>query len=92
MSQIMIIPDIEIRGHEVKTSKKDGKPYMVVRYEDQTGKSFEILDRDMDREQFYKRGTLGSFYAEVDIGRNFSSVRVSEFKIGKTVQLADMTQ
>ena len=36
---IVKLENIEIRGHEVKESKKDGKKYMVVRYEDETGRS-----------------------------------------------------
>lgn len=75
------LENIEIRGHEVKTSKKDGKPYMVVRFEDETGRSHEILDRDMDNQPHYKRGTVGHIYAYLDIGRNFTRFEVSRFEV-----------
>lgn len=78
------IENVEIRGHEVKESKKDGKPYMVVRFEDTTGRSHEILDRDMENEKFYQRGVQGHIYAELDIGRSFTRFTVSRFE-----QLAD---
>lgn len=77
---IVKVENIEIRGHEVKESKKDGKPYMVVRFEDETGRSHEILDRDMENERFYKRGTVGDLYADLDIGKNFTKFTVSRFQ------------
>lgn len=77
---IVKIENIEIRGHEVKESKKDGKPYLIVRFEDETGKAHEILDRDMENEPFYKRGTVGDLYADLDIGKNFTKFAVSRFK------------
>lgn len=76
---IVKIEDVEIRGHEVKESKKDGRPYIIVRFEDNTGKAHEILDRDMDNEPFYKRGTLGVIYADLDIGKKFTRFEVSRF-------------
>lgn len=78
------IENVEIRGHEVKESKKDGKPYMVVRFEDTTGRSHEILDRDMDNQPYYRRGVQGHIYADLDIGRSFTRFTVSRFE-----QLAD---
>lgn len=77
---VVKIENIEIRGHEVKESKKDGKPYMVVRFEDETGKAHEILDRDMENQQYYKRGTVGDIYAELDIGKSFTRFQVSRFQ------------
>lgn len=80
---IVKIENIEIRGHEVKESKKDGKPYLIVRFEDETGKSHEILDRDMENEPFYKRGTVGDIYADLDIGKSFTKFQVSRFQTRK---------
>lgn len=80
---IVKIENIEIRGHEVKESKKDGSKYMVVRFEDETGRSYEILDRDMDNQPFYKRGTVGDIFAELDIGRSFTKFQVSRFQTAK---------
>ena len=75
---IVKIENIEIRGHEVKESKKDGKPYMVVRFEDTTGKAHEIIDRDMDNEPYYT-GAQGDIYADLDIGKNFTRFTVARF-------------
>jgi len=77
---IVKIENIEIRGHEVKESKKDGSKYIIVRFEDETGKSHEIIDRDMENEPYYKRGTVGSIYADLDIGRSFTKFQVSRFE------------
>lgn len=74
------IEDIEIRGHEVKESRKDGKKYIVVRFEDTTGRSHEILDRDMENEQYYKRGTVGTLHADLDIGPRFTKFEVRRFE------------
>ena len=76
---IVKIENIEIRGHEVKESKKDGSKYLIVRFEDETGKAHEILDRDMDNQPYDKRGTVGDIYAELDIGRSFTKFTVSRF-------------
>lgn len=80
---IVKIENIEIRGHEVKESKKDGKKYMILRFEDETGKSHEIIDRDMDNEPYYKRGTIGDIYADLDIGRSFTRFQLSRFQAAK---------
>lgn len=76
---IVKIENIEIRGCEVKQSKKDGADYMIVRFEDETGKAHEIIDRDMENQQHYKRGTIGDIYANLDIGRSFTRFTVSRF-------------
>ena len=49
---------------------------MVVRFEDETGKAHEILDRDMENQQYYKRGTVGDIYADLD-RRPYSASRCS---------------
>lgn len=77
---IVKIENIEIRGSEVKESKKDGKPYMIIRFEDETGKAHEIIDRDMDRQSYYVRGTVGDIWADLDIGKSFTRFNVTEFK------------
>lgn len=83
---IVKIEDIEIRGHEVKESKKDGSKYMVVRFEDTTGKPYEILDHDMENQQYYKRGTLGDIWADLVMGRkrdgtSYAHIEVSRFQL-----------
>jgi len=78
------IENAEVRGHEVKESKKDGKKYMVVRFEDETGRSHEILDRDMENEPYYKRGTVGDIYADLEIGRSFTKFEVRRFQMAQS--------
>lgn len=63
------IENVEIRGHEVKESKQNTSKYIVVRFDDDTGERFEILDRDMSREGIYKRGTVGDIIADLKTGR-----------------------
>lgn len=75
------IENIEIRGREEKISKKDDKPYLIVRFEDETGLSHEILDRDMERAEYYQRGTVGDIIADLRMGKNFTTLSVLDFKI-----------
>lgn len=74
------IEDIEVRGCEVKQSKKDGRDYIIVRFEDVTGKAHEIIDRDMENKPFYTRGAQGHLYADLDIGKAFTKFTVSRFE------------
>ena len=78
---VVKIEDIEIRGYEVKLSKKNNKEYMLVRFEDSTGKSYEIVDRDMENKAYYKRGIVGDIYANLEINRTFTRFDVSRFVI-----------
>lgn len=80
---IVKIENIEVRGHEVKESRKDSSKYMIVRFEDEAGKSHEIVDRDMENEPFYRRGTIGAIYANLDIGPKFTKFEVTRFEAAK---------
>lgn len=76
------IESVEIRGCEKKESKKEGGgEYLVVRFEDSTGKPYEILDRDVEREGFYKRGVQGDLYADLKMGKDWARLNVIDFKI-----------
>lgn len=76
------LENVEIRGCERRISKKeDAREYLLVRFEDETGKPLEIVDRDIEREQYYKRGTIGDIYADLNIGKNFTTIAVIDFKI-----------
>jgi len=79
----VVIPDIEVRGHEIKEGRKSGKPYIIVHFEDSMGRPQEIIDRDMENEEYYKRGTQGQFIANLDIGRNFTTFEIKKFEIRK---------
>ena len=74
------IENIEIRGVEVKESKKDSSQYMIVRFEDETGTPTEIVDRDMARRAYYQRGQVGDIIADLRMGRQFTSLTVVDFR------------
>lgn len=74
-----IVKDVEIRGHEVKHSAKTDKDYIVVRFEDDTGMSQELVDRDMEREPYYTRGVRGDLYIDIRTGK-FTSIEIKDFK------------
>lgn len=76
-----IINDIEIRGHEVKANK-NGEPYIIVRFEDETGKAYELVDKDMDRQEYYKRGKIGTLTVDISIGK-YTTIRIIDFKESK---------
>lgn len=71
--------NVNIRGCEKKTNKK-GEPYLLVRYEDESGKPEEIVDKDMSREPYYKRDTVGTLYVDLEI-KKWTTLRVIDFKV-----------
>lgn len=77
---IVKVENVEIRGVEVKQSRTNGADYMIVRFEDVTGRNHEIIDRDMERKPFYSRGVQGDLYADLDIGKTFTRFTVTDFK------------
>lgn len=74
-----IIENINIRGCEPKENK-NGEPYLLVRFEDETGKAYELVDKDMERQQFYKRNTDGTLTVDISIGK-YTSIRITNFKV-----------
>ena len=71
-----IIPNAEIRGHEVKTNQKGGE-YILVRYEeDGTGRSETLVDKDLSRANFYTKGKMMDLHIDIDQGRNFTNIRI----------------
>ena len=77
------IENINIRGCEPKENKKNGEPYLLVRFEDETGKACELVDKDMERQPFYKRDTDGTLVVDIDIGKQFTTIRITDFKVSK---------
>ena len=69
-----------IRGHEVKTNAKGGK-YVLVRYEDETGKPETLVDKDLDRAEYYKRDAVMDLYIDIDQGRQFTTIRIIDAKV-----------
>lgn len=77
---IVKVENVEVRGCEQKTSRKEGAPdFLVVRMEDSTGKPFEVLDRDLERKASWQRGLQGDLFARLEIGNKFTRFEVSDF-------------
>lgn len=73
------IENVNIRGHEVKTNK-NGEPYVIVRFEDETGKSYELVDKDTERADYYKRNTDMDLTVTIDIGK-YTTIRIIDAKV-----------
>lgn len=70
-----------IRGCEVKENKNGGK-YVLVRYEeDGTGAPCTVVDKNMDNVEYYKRDTNMNLTLDIDVGRNFTNIRVIDAKV-----------
>lgn len=74
----VILKNAEVRGVERKTSSK-GNEYLVVRVDDERGERSELLDRDVDNEQYYKRGTYGDFLLHVTIAK-YAKCEIKQFR------------
>lgn len=59
----IVIPNVEIRGHEIKESKTTDSKYIVVRFDTEEGDREEIIDRNVEHESLYTRGTVGTITA-----------------------------
>lgn len=73
-----IIKNVNIRGREIKQNKK-GEDYILVRFEEETGKPCELVDKDLSRAEFYQRNTDGDLVISIDIGR-YTTIRIVDFK------------
>ena len=78
---IVTLKNAEVRGVERKTSSK-GNEYLVVRVDDERGERSELLDRDLDNEQYYKRGTFGDFLLHITMAK-FAKCEVKQFRAAK---------
>lgn len=74
-----VVKNALIRGHEVKTNKNGGQ-YVLVRYEDETGKPETLVDKEIERADFYIRDKTMDLYINIDIGRNFTNIRIIDAK------------
>lgn len=68
------IENVNIRGCEAGTNKK-GEPYLIVRFEDEAGKAYELIDKDMDRQPYYKRNTDMNLVVDISMGK-YISIRI----------------
>lgn len=75
-----VVQNVNIRGCEARANAK-GEPYLLVRFEDETGKAHELVDKDMERQAGYKRNTDMSLYIDIDQGRKYTTIRIIEAKI-----------
>lgn len=75
---IVTLKNAEVRGVERKMSSK-GNEYLVVRVDDERGERSELLDRDVDNEQYYKRGTYGDFLLHVTIAK-YAKCEIKQFR------------
>ena len=73
------INDVCIRGCEPKLNKNN-EPYLLVRFEDETGKPCELVDKDMERQRYYRRGAEGTLTIDITTGR-YTTIRVIDFKL-----------
>ena len=76
---LAIIKDANIRGVEAKTNKQGGQ-YLLVRFEESAGKPQELVDKDMSRQTYYKRDTVGDLYIDIQTGK-WTSIRIVDFRI-----------
>lgn len=77
----VVLKNAEVRGVERKTSSK-GNEYLVVRVDDERGERSELLDRDLDNEKYYKRGTFGDFLLHIAIAK-YANCEVKQFRAAK---------
>lgn len=70
--------NVEIRGREKKVSQSQGREYLIVRVEDEAGRSSELYDPNVGNEGLYVKGTTGTFDLNVKIGK-YSKVTVNNF-------------
>lgn len=74
--------NLEIRGVEKRTSKKSEEEYLIVRVEDETGRAYELLDRDVENMSVYKRGVECDLTLDLRLGKytNVSIVKMNTHK------------
>ena len=77
-----IINNVNIRGCELKENR-NGAPYLLVRFEDESGKPCELVDKDMERQKYYKRDTDGTLYINIEFGK-YTTIRIIDFIISKS--------
>lgn len=75
--------NLEICGVEKRTSKKSDGEYLIVRVEDETGRAYELLDRDVENMSAYKRGVECNLTLDLRLGKytNVSIVKMDIIKV-----------
>ncbi|MCM1050098.1 MAG: hypothetical protein NC433_16915 [Clostridiales bacterium] len=75
---IVIAKDLEIRGKEKKVSNKTNREYLIVRVEDETGKTIELLDWNTENYERYQKGVTANFELNLDIGK-YINISIKNF-------------
>lgn len=75
---IVTAKDLEIRGKEKKISSKTNREYLIVRVEDETGKTIELLDWNIENYDRYKKGITANFELNLDIGK-YINISIKDF-------------
>ena len=75
-----VVHNVNVRGCEARENKS-GEPYLLVRFEDETGTAHELVDKDMDRQAGYKRDTDMNLTIDIDQGRKFTTIRIIDAKV-----------
>lgn len=74
--------NLEIRGVEKRTSKKSEEEYLIVRVEDETGRAYELFDRDVENMSIYKRGVECDLTLDLRLGK-YTNVSIVKMNIHK---------
>ena len=74
--------NLEIRGVEKRTSKKSEEEYLIVRVEDETGRAYELLDRDVENMSIYKRVVECDLTLDLRLGK-YTNVSIVKMNIHK---------
>ena len=73
-----MITDVCIRGCERRENKK-GEGYLLVRFEDSTGKPEVLVDKEMDRQSLYKIDMVGTIHFDIETGGKYHNMRITNF-------------
>lgn len=72
-----VVTNVNIRGCEEKTNK-NGEGYLLVRFEDESGRPCELVDKDLSRKRYYKRDENMHLTISIDQGSKFTTIRIIE--------------
>lgn len=74
---------LKIKAIEVKTSKKTGNDYVVLRLEDEEKTWINVIDRNLENKKYYNIGTIADFELSIIITRDYATVSVLNVKVIK---------
>lgn len=74
------INDLEFRGLEENKNKTTGDPYMILKFDDESGNRLDFLDKDMEHKGIFKRGKFYNVIAEVNQSSKYVSVKLLDAK------------